>query len=153
MRAIEGESYSYNPFDFDGRLRFDAATVTKIKFTEFLSGAHPNGDSKSFNYDLNSDAPVNLADLFTPNSNYLKVISDYSIKRLKKTGTAGDVESGAGPKIKNFHSWNITPVGLQINFDPDDVGSHAEGEHVVVIPYSELKPIIKQDGLLAEFAK
>src|SRR5215471_21824826 len=30
MRAIEGESYSYNPFDFDGRLRFDAAAVTKI---------------------------------------------------------------------------------------------------------------------------
>ena len=145
--------------DFDLQVYYEVTAANKdfvsvlFIFTEFLGGAHPNGDSKSFNYDLNSDAPVNLADLFTPNSNYLKVISDYSIKSLKKTGTAGDVESGAGPKIKNFHSWNITPVGLQINFDPDDVGSHAEGEHVVVIPYSELKPIIKQDGLLAEFAK
>src|SRR5262245_46288618 len=33
MRAIEGESYSYNPFDFDERLRFDAATLTKIKIS------------------------------------------------------------------------------------------------------------------------
>src|SRR5215510_9181745 len=30
MSAIERESYSYNPFDFDERLRFDATTVTKI---------------------------------------------------------------------------------------------------------------------------
>ena len=144
---------------FDLQVNYEVTAANKdfisvlFIFTEFLGGAHPNGDSKSLNYDLNSNAPVNLADLFTPNSNYLKVISDYSIKRLKKTGTAGDVESGAGPKIKNFHSWNITPAGLQITFDPDDVGSHADGDHEVVIPYSQLKPIIKPDGLLAEFAK
>src|SRR5262245_3499082 len=33
MSAIERESYSYNPFDFDERLRFDATTVTKIKIS------------------------------------------------------------------------------------------------------------------------
>jgi hypothetical protein len=33
LRATERESHSHNPFDFGKRLRFDAATVTKIKIS------------------------------------------------------------------------------------------------------------------------
>jgi len=54
------------------------------------------------------------------------------------------IEDGP-PKQLGFHQ--------RITFDPYDVGSYADGEHVVVVPYSQLKPIIKPDGLLAEFAK
>jgi hypothetical protein len=123
-----------------------------FSFYEYLGGAHPNTITESFNYDLNRNAPVSLADLFTPNSNYLKVISDYAIKELKKLDTVSGVENGAGPKIENFHSWNITPAGLKITFDPYQVGPYAAGEHKVVVPYSVLKPIIRQDGLLAQFS-
>jgi hypothetical protein len=119
-----------------------------------MSGAaHPNTSTESFNYDLNRNAPVRLAELFTPNSNYLKEISDYAIRELKKVETASWVENGAGPKIENFHSWNITPLGLKITFDNYQVGPYAAGPHEVVVPYSVLKPIIKPDGLLAQFAK
>jgi hypothetical protein len=124
-----------------------------FSFYEYAGGAHPNITTESFNYDLNRNAPVSLADLFTPNSNYLKVISDYSIRELKKLDTVSDAEEGAGPKIENFHSWNITPAGLKITFDRYQVGAYAVGEHEVVIPYSVLKPIIKPDGLLAQFSK
>jgi hypothetical protein len=123
-----------------------------FSFYEYLGGAHPNTITESFNYDLNRNAPVSLADLFTPNSNYLKVISDYAIKELKKLDTVSGVENGAGPKIENFHSWNITPAGLKITFDPYQVGPYAAGPHEVVVPYSVLKPIIRQDGLLAQFS-
>ena len=122
-------------------------------FFEYSGGAHPNTTTESFNYDINRNAPVRLADLFTPNSNYLKVISDYSVRELKKLDTVSSVENGAGPKIENFHSWNITPAGLKITFDPYQVGPYVAGAHVIVIPYSVLTPIIKPDGLLARFAK
>jgi hypothetical protein len=72
---------------------------------------------------------------------------------LKKLETATSAEEGAGPKIDNFHSWNITPVGLKITFDRYQVGPYVAGEHEVVVPYSVLKPIIKPDGLLGQFAK
>jgi uncharacterized protein DUF3298/peptidoglycan-N-acetylmuramic acid deacetylase PdaC-like protein len=124
-----------------------------FSFNSYLGGAHPNTNTKSFNYDLNRGSPVKLADLFTPGSNYLNVISGYSIGELKKIETTSQVESGAGPKVENFHSWNITPFGLQITFDAYQVGPYAVGPHEVVIPYSVLKPIIRPDGLLAQFAK
>src|SRR5262245_49139802 len=122
-------------------------------FFEYSGGAHPNTTTESFNYDLNRNAPVRLADLFTPNSNYLKVISDYSVRELKKLDTVSSVENGAGPKIENFHSWNITPAGLKITYDPYQVGPYVAGPHEVAVPYSLLKPIIKPDGLLAQFAR
>lgn len=122
-----------------------------FSFFEYMGGAHPNTITKSFNYDLNRNLTVSLADLFTPNSNYLKVISDYSIRELKKLDTVSNAEEGAGPKIENFHSWNITPAGLKITFDPYQVGPYVAGAHEVIVPYSVLKPIIKPDGLLAQF--
>ena len=123
-----------------------------FSFYEYLGGAHPNTTTESFNYDLNRNAPVSLADLFTPKSNYLNVISDYAVKELKKLDTVSGVEQGAGPKIENLHSWNITPAGLRITFDPYQVGPYVAGGHEVVILYSVLKPIIRPDGLLAQFS-
>src|SRR5262249_25643885 len=122
-------------------------------FFEDFGGAHPSMTSASFNYDLNRNVSLKLADLFTPNSNYLQVISDYSIKELKKLKTVDHPEQGAGPKLENFESWNIAPSGLRITFDRYQVASYAAGEHEVVVPYSILKPIIKPDGVLAPHAK
>lgn len=122
-------------------------------FSEYSGGAHPNTTTLSFTYDLNRNSGVNLSDLFTPGSNYLQVISDYTVKGLNKVKTVSDAESGAGPKLENFHSWNITPAGLKITFDRYQVAGYAAGDHEVVIPYSVLKPIIKPDGLLAQYEK
>jgi hypothetical protein len=150
-----------------------------FSFSEETGGQHPNNSSESFNYDLNRNAPVSLADLFIRNSDYLKVISGYSIRELEKLETdiytrrmrsesqkdsteemdkleadiEFGIESGAGPELKNFRSWNITPTGLKINFDTYQVGPYVDGPYGVVVPYSALKRIIKPDGLLAQFAK
>lgn len=152
-----GEESSLPPNSLDVGYEVIAANKDFISilfsFFEYTGGAHPNTTTSSFNYDMNRNTVVKLADLFTPNSNYLKVISDYSIKELKKLDTVSYAEEGAGPKLENFHSWNITPAGLKITFDRYQVGAYAVGEHEVVIPYSVLKPIIKPDGLLAQFAK
>src|SRR5262245_12041576 len=53
-----------------------------FSFYEYAGGAHPNTTTESFNYDLNRNAPVRLDVLFTPNSNYLNVISDYLVREL-----------------------------------------------------------------------
>lgn len=124
---------------------------------QFTGGAHGNSFSTTFNYDLNTGRMLKLADLFQPNSNHLRLISDYCIKTLtKELGEAADanwLKEGAGPKADNFKSWNITPDGLQITFDAYQVAAYAFGPQEVIIPYSALKAIIKPDGVLAAFAK
>ena len=89
--------------------------------SEYTGGAHPNSWTFTLNYDLEKNRQIKLSDLFKPASNYLKVISDYSIRSLKKQqGENADSEwitTGAGAEIKNYESWNITKEGLKFLSD------------------------------------
>lgn len=115
----------------------------------YEGGAHPNSHSQTINFDLQTGREIKLSDLFKPNSNYLKAISDYSIKALKKkTGEMSDDEwiaTGAGAKAENFDSWNIKRTGILINFDPYQVAAYAAGPQDVFIPFEILKNILKPE--------
>jgi hypothetical protein len=145
------------PHTFDGSYEVVFANPDLVSvllhYSIYQGGAHPNSFSTAFNFDLKRGAEVKLADLFTPTSNYLKIISEYCVKELKKLSTTSEVESGAGPKPENYRSWNITPVGLKFSFDPYQVGAYAAGAHEVIVPYAVLKPALKPDGLLAPLAQ
>jgi len=126
--------------------------------TYYEGAAHPNHNSKVFNYDLNTGKELKLADLFKPNSDYLKVVSDYAVKDLTEqlrgemSGDEPDtdwIREGAGPKEENYQSWNLSPKGLEINFDPYQVSSYAAGPKEVVIPLSALKDVLDPSGPLA----
>lgn len=121
----------------------------------FTGGAHGNTGSAAYNYDLNRGVMLKLADLFQPGANYLKVLSDYCVSKIKKSDMSDDewIRNGAGPNAENYESWNITPQGLQITFDAYQVAAYAAGPQDVVIPYSVVKPISKPDGPLAAFIK
>jgi hypothetical protein len=130
--------------------------LVSIEFTveTYFEGAiHGNNNSLVFNYDLNAGRSLSLAELFKPNSNYLKLISDYSIKALRKELTPDPdddwIGRGAGASEENYKNWNLTRKGLQITFDPYQVASFAEGPHEVVVPYSVLKNVIDSAGPLA----
>jgi hypothetical protein len=124
-----------------------------FRYSVYQGGAHPNNFSTTLTYDLKRGVAVKLADLFTPKSSYLKLISEYCVKELKKLSTVNDVESGAGPKLENFRSWNVTPLGLKFSFDPYQVGAYAAGAHEVIVPYAVLKPTLKAEGLLTPLAR
>ena len=125
--------------------------IISISFANstYEGGAHPNHYSLTINFDLQAGREIKLTDLFKPNSNYLKVISDYCIKTLKeKSGDMTDDEwiaTGAAPEAKNFDSWNIKKTGILINFDPYQVAAYAAGPQDVLIPYEKLKSILNPD--------
>ncbi|MDT5121793.1 MAG: hypothetical protein QOC96_1275 [Acidobacteriota bacterium] len=146
-------------FDSKYNVEYAANGLVSIAFLieAYYEGAvHGSYNTIVFNYDLTSGKMLRLSDLFKPNSNYLKPISDYAIASLKKELTPDPdfdwIKSGAGPEEKNYQSWNITRGGLQVHFDPYQVASYAEGPHEAVIPYSVLKNVINPDGPLAKVA-
>src|SRR5262249_42944716 len=113
----------------------------------YAGAAHPNYYTFVLNYDLNKGQVLALADLFKPDSNYLKFISDFSLKSLKKGGVGGEgFLEGAAAKLENYKSWSLLPQGLLITFDPYQVASYAEGPQEVFIPSSALKQILKPES-------
>lgn len=124
----------------------------KFDFSGYVAGAaHPYLYSLTVNYDLGQGRQLTLSDLFLPNSNYLEVISKYSITELGKRNLGFEIFSeGAAPTLENYRNWNITNEGLMITFDTYQVGPGAAGPQLVIVPYSELQAVIHPEGPLAE---
>ena len=57
------------------------------------------------------------------------------------------VKDGLKYKINNFEHFNFTDNGLEIMFPPLQVAYYAAGEVKILIPYSELKGVIKDKYL------
>jgi hypothetical protein len=153
-----GPAGSYYESDYVVTLATNDLVSVAFGVSTFGEGAaHPMHYTVVFNYDLRAGRQLKLADLFRPNSDYLKVISDYAIKDLTKqigAETSGGepdtdwIREGAGPKEENYRSWNLSDKGLEINFDPYQVASYADGPHEVVIPLSVLKNVLDPNGPL-----
>jgi len=109
--------------------------------------AHPGSSTVSLNYDLKQGKTLSLAALFQPGSPYLEALSQSCVQQLSQNG-ALEFSEGARPEEKNFKSWNITPDGLQITFDPYQVAPYALGPQTVVVPYSALKALLPPNSPL-----
>src|SRR5215813_14838162 len=147
MRAIERESYSYNPFDFDERPRFDAATITKIKISP--------GTPEFGIWHMKKILCLLALALFIPS---LQARKSEAAKSDPNAQTAAQNQTSPQPGAPQA---NETVVPAPSEFKKDFVGM-MDDKHAIRmslerksddIPYSQLKPIIKPDGLLAEFAK
>ena len=114
---------------------------------------------KPFNYSFSSEGPLELKDLFLPNSGYLTDLSGYSMnvlnQRLKEYGMDDSkwIAEGAGPKIENYSVWNVSGDSLLITFNPYQVGPYVIGIQEVSIPFADLRDIIDPEGPLSYLYK
>jgi len=141
--------------------------LISIKFlTEvyYAGAAHPSHAIWAVNYSLTSGKSVNLSDLFKKDTDYLKILSDYSVKELtekakkqgKEEGYEPDynwIKEGASPKAENFAYFNMTEKDIIIHFNEYQVDCYAAGPKDVIIPYSTLKDIIEPEGPAGCFIK
>lgn len=138
---------TYNAVNLDYQVSVATDSLLSIFFMGYSYGvgaAHAVQESESVNYDLVSGRQLQLSDLFTPSSKYLKFISDYCTEELTR-GIEGTEpwENALAPVAKNFESWHITPNGIVFNFDACEVFPCAEGEQSVAIPFSEMKQLLR----------
>ena len=112
------------------------------------------------NYDAKAGRRLALADLFKPGSDYLQRISAAAVARLrllnKEDGDSflldAEYAENASAKPENYQHWTLTERGLAVTFEPYQVGPFAAGSPNVLIPYAELKDVIRPGGPLAAHA-
>jgi len=130
--------------------------------------AHGSHAFHVINYDVKSGRVLSLADLFRPGSNYLGKISEVAIRQLHRwnrdsadyPGGGGQpylddegIAAGAKPSAENYQNWTVTPRGLAFTFDYYQLGAYAAGAPAVVVPYADLKGIIRPGGPLDSLSK
>ncbi len=117
-----------------------------------MGAAHPFHYSHSLNYDTGAVQMMALDDLFLPGSDYLGVLSRYSLDDLERQGVL-EWEEGALPLPENFQRWNLTDQGLLISFDAYTIAPYAAGPQSVLIPYEVLRNVADPDGPMAHFLR
>src|SRR6185436_19294328 len=127
-------------------IRFATDDLISVEFyqAQYERGAaHGNSITVVLNYDVKNGRRLALADLFNAKSNYLNVMSDYSIKDLREQSKKDKesmldedmMKSGTTPSADNYQATAITRKGLWITFDPYQVAAYAAGPQHVLIPY------------------
>ena len=115
----------------------------------FPSGAaHSTEYSATLNFDTRTGTQLTLADLFTPGSNYLAVLSKEAIQQLSyQQGYQPDeAAQGAGPADKNFAHFDISNNGLEVTFDSYQVGPYSMGTPTIYYSWSDLATILNPNG-------
>lgn len=105
--------------------------------------AHANSETLTFNYSIKEQKELKLEDLFTPNSDYLNLLSQLSRTHLKEQLDERYfemIDEGTPPKEVVFSSFLVEKTGLSITFNQYQVASYAEGIQEILIPSIELKP-------------
>ncbi|MBK7452889.1 MAG: DUF3298 domain-containing protein [Anaerolineales bacterium] len=127
----------------------------KLEISVYSDGAaHPNGYSRTLNYDLSNGREITLDELFLSGSNYLQTLSDLCKTQLSTRDIGFEMFSaGADPLAENYQRWNISDQGLTITFDAYQVAAYAAGPQLVTIPFSELQSMINPQGALAVFSQ
>jgi hypothetical protein len=118
----------------------------------YAGNAHPMHDIEVYNYNLSTGKDMKLGEIFTPNSEYLKFISNYCrielTKRLKVMHMKL-IPEGVAPQAENFINWNTEPDGLLFTFDENQVAPYAAGQPEVFISYKTLKEMISPGAPIA----
>lgn len=157
IKSLPGDVSLSNDISYDVVLATNDLISISISDFTYMGGAHGGTMSNPINYDLKNNRELKLADIFEPNSNYLKVISDYAIADLKpRIGEMSDDEwlsKGAAPEADNYRSWNLTKKGLMITFDAYQVAAYAAGPQTVIVPYDKLQSVLQKDGVIASLKK
>ncbi|HPN14686.1 MAG TPA: DUF3298 domain-containing protein [bacterium] len=128
-----------------------AADILSFVFNgyEYSGGVHGMPIHKTFIFNLKTHKSLELGDLFKPEVDYLKIISDYCIQDLlkKQISETDWVNNGAAPKKENYELYYLTKQGLTIIFPAYQVASYADGPQEVTIPYDKLQNNMRPDVL------
>ncbi|MBP6883928.1 MAG: DUF3298 domain-containing protein [Candidatus Pacebacteria bacterium] len=158
---VKGDNIPQFPKEID-KFYFDASwkpVQVNDKYISFImtvsayeGGAHGYEAQSSFNYNVEKEKEITLADLFPSDANYLKTISEFSRKDLTaqfrkrlEVKTKADEQNfqdsilpmltdGTTPTKENFAVFTFTLDEVTIYFSQYQVAPYSMGGSKVVIP-------------------
>jgi uncharacterized protein YecT (DUF1311 family) len=125
-----------------------------VSYLEDGHGAHPNQGSVEFNWLLKEQRELKSDDIFLPGSGWEEVLqlrTDEYLRRVLDGGPdyePGEMEKVLHPIVVNPRNWKLDGAGLAIIFKPYAVTCYACTPGPFKMPWSELKPLLKDDFVI-----
>lgn len=160
QRAEIEYSYSFSEtYDDLFRIQLNAAGLLCIRHfhTEYTGGAHGNHWASHFTLDLSTGRQVTLEELLAPEPKaQLTRLAEAALREFYGLKPGEALDSGNGPLFENKfelnENWFLTPGGLGFCFIPYEIGPYAAGFIEPVIPWEQLRPLIREGSPLEKLA-
>ena len=154
--AFDDEIYHAWTFDYDLSISYLSDDLLSLNSTlwHYTGGAHGNTNHSAINLVVrgNGVLPLELAELFLPDADFLSDLASYVLEELKKqeaswvmTGEVSELQEG------DLAAFSLLPKGLRFAFSPYQVGPYVQGPFFVMVPYKVLAAHIDPEGPLARF--
>ncbi len=117
-----------------------------VTVDSYTGGAHGNFGFGGYTF-LRTDGTVarlEFQDLFTPNAD-LSPVAQFVKNDLTNQGASFIPEDFNEQTLVNLSAFTLSPKGITFHFSPYAVGSYAEGYYEVVVPFEELKGILRSE--------
>ncbi|MBB6215717.1 hypothetical protein HNQ80_001806 [Anaerosolibacter carboniphilus] len=138
--------YSYQG---DFAVTFFQKNLVVIQITGYnypFGAAHGMPTQIYAHVDLMSGAFYQLKDLFKPNSNYVKILSDIIREQIIRQGENSSVWLDSYKGIEENQPFFVTMDALNIYFYPYDIAPYAAGFPTFKIPFRDIMYIINTKG-------
>ena len=170
MELLENEFYSYVARQYDGYTAMDTKYSVlsdepgyiSIRFFTTVNLGGSGEVTRSFTLDKTSGKVISLEDLFEPESEYVKVISDEILRQMEEQVEAGTGdyfipggiwdESECFKEISPEQDFYILDGQLIITFKEYEVAPGSMGMPEFAIPYEAIEEIVLQDSILSSGA-
>jgi len=147
VKQIDPKGYAAEPREYDLDIGYDKGEIDEnivsviLNVYNFEGGAHGASYFVPLNYNPKTKKDIQLADLFSGQSDYLQKISDFCTADLNKqlTKTLGSLDGtyladGAGPNADNFQYFLINKNNIVFYFPQYQVAFGAAGDFKVILP-------------------
>jgi len=153
---MERDIYYNNLYEINILNNSDNILSTRETVSTYEGGAHPNTNFNFNNFDLHNGSEIKLSDVFKGNYDaVLTKIAEKKFRKLYKIPANENLEKAGfyfpNGVFKLNDNYSFSGYAVTFQFNPYEVGAYAFGAPEMTIPYSEIKNIIKPDGLLGKF--
>lgn len=138
-------------------VRQDSSLITiQIDRYVFAGGAHGSTYTGFINWDTKANRKISLNDLFAPA--YEAKLTAIAEKIFRKDEKLSDTSSLRNyffkdQKFSLNDNFLITPVGIQFLYNEYEIKSYAEGQTTLLIPYTQIKSLLRPNTVLKQYIK
>lgn len=132
-------------------------TVIKTSKYSYEGGAHGSSCFTFLNWNLQTNRRITLKELFI--ANYREKLNKIAERIFRKQQNLADTASLLNGYFFNNgifylnNNFSITPSGLKFLYNEYEIKSYAEGTTELLIPYSQIKSLLKPNTVLAQYIK
>jgi hypothetical protein len=134
MKDFDPEDVAHSTYDTNYNVMWATDEIVSLEFAEYsdVGAAHPNTRLWTINYNIKTNKPLTLDDVFTPNSDYATEIAKFVAKDINRRADKLDKDearrNNTQPQKRNepvmtedglpeMDTWALTPGGFATYFD------------------------------------